>query len=94
MIRRVAVQDIELANAYAGTSRLKLLKIGTVMVRNTQRIRFLLSSDYRYRCLFFLVAARLAPRSSHWILKNDHVELSAMDSYVCWVLNYVVRRHT
>ena len=60
-IRRLALKDTELANAYVGTLRLKLLKIGEVILRNTRRIRFLLSSAYPHQRLFFHVAARLAP---------------------------------
>ncbi len=60
-IRRLALKDTELATAYVGTLRLKLLKIGAVMIRNTRRIRFLLSSAYPYQRLFLQVAARLAP---------------------------------
>jgi len=51
----------ELAHAYVGTLRLKLLKIGAVILRNTRRIRFLLSSACPYQALFFTVAARLTP---------------------------------
>ena len=60
-IRRLALQGTELAQAYVGTLRLKLLKIGAVVLRNTRRIRFLLSSAYPDQRLFLLVAARLAP---------------------------------
>ena len=60
-IRRLALQGTELANAYVGTLRLKLLKIGAVILRNTRRIRFLLSSACPYQKLFFHVAAKLAP---------------------------------
>jgi hypothetical protein len=60
-IRRLALEDTELAQAYVGTLRLKLLKIGAVILRNTRRIRFLLSSACPYQQLFFLVAAKLAP---------------------------------
>ena len=60
-IRRLALKGTELANAYVGTLRLKLLKIGAVILGNTRRIRFLLSSAYPYQRLFFHVAARLAP---------------------------------
>ena len=60
-IRRLALKGTELAKAYVGTLRLKLLKIGAIMLRNTRRIRFLLSSAYPYQRLFFQVAARLAP---------------------------------
>ena len=60
-IRRLALHGTELARAYVGTLRLKLLKIGAVIIRNTRRVRFLLASGYPYPHLFFLVAARLAP---------------------------------
>jgi hypothetical protein len=60
-IRRLALQGTELANAYVGTLRLKLLKIGAVILRNTRRVRFLLSSAYPHQRLFLQVAARLAP---------------------------------
>jgi hypothetical protein len=61
-IRRLALQGTELAQAYVGTLRLKLLKIGAVILRNTRRVRFLLSSACPYQALFFKVAARLTPR--------------------------------
>ena len=60
-IRRLALSGTELANVYVGTLRLKLLKVGAVILRNTRRIRFLLSSACPYQRLFFHVAARLAP---------------------------------
>lgn len=60
-IRRLAPQGTELANAYVGTLRLKLLKVGAIILRNTRRIRFLLSSACPHQRLFFHVAARLAP---------------------------------
>ena len=39
-IRRIALKGTELANAYVGTIRLKLFKIGAVILKNTRRIRF------------------------------------------------------
>lgn len=51
-IRRLALKNTELARAQCGTLRLKLLKIGAAVVRNTRRIRFLLSSAYPYPHLF------------------------------------------
>lgn len=60
-IRRLALRDTPMANAYVGTIRLKLLKIGAVIIRNTRRIRFMMSSSYPYQNLFYLVADRLAP---------------------------------
>lgn len=57
-IRRVALGGTELARAQVGTIRLKLLKIGAVIVRNTRRIRLFMSSAYPLQALFGLVAAR------------------------------------
>jgi len=59
-IRRLALKGTELARAYVGTIRLKLFKIGAVILRNTRRVRFLLASGCPYKQLFFLVAHRLA----------------------------------
>ena len=60
-IRRTTLKGTELAQAQVGTIRLKLLKIGAVILRNTRRIRFLLSSAYPYQGLYTHVAAALAP---------------------------------
>jgi hypothetical protein len=60
-IRRLALRGTALARAQCGTIRLKLLKIGTVVVRNTRRVRFILSRGYPLQPLFFQVVARLAP---------------------------------
>jgi hypothetical protein len=59
-IRRLALQGTELARAQCRTIRLKLLKIGAVVVRNTRRVRFILSSGYPLQALFFQTVARLA----------------------------------
>lgn len=58
-IRRLALAGTELAKAQCSTIRLKLLKVGAVIIRNTRRIRFLLSSSYPYQDLFRKVVARL-----------------------------------
>ena len=60
-LRRVALHGTVLARAQCGTLRLKLLRIGAIVLRNTRRIRLLLSSAYPNRELFCLVAARLKP---------------------------------
>ena len=60
-IRRVALHATARARAQCGTLRLKLLRIGAIVLRNTRRIRLLLSSAYPNRELFCLVAARLKP---------------------------------
>ena len=56
----VALKGTELAKAYVGTVRLKLFKIGAVILKNTRRIRFLLASGCPNQALYFLVAKRLA----------------------------------
>jgi Transposase DDE domain group 1 len=58
-IRRVGLRGTQLARAQVGTIRLKLLKIGTVIVRNTRRIRFFFASAYPYQELFKSVCAAL-----------------------------------
>jgi hypothetical protein len=59
-MRRVALKGTELAAAQCSTIRLKLLKIGAVIIRNTRRIRMHFSSAYPYQHLFLHVARRLA----------------------------------
>ena len=59
-IRRLALKNTELAHAQMTTIRLKLFKIGAIILRNTRRIRFLLSSAYPYQSLFHHVAKQLA----------------------------------
>jgi len=51
-MRALALVGTELARAQAQTIRLKLLKIGAVVVRNTRRVRLLLSSGYPYQGIF------------------------------------------
>jgi hypothetical protein len=51
-LRALALAGTELARAQVGTIRLKLLKIGAVVLRNTRRVRLLLSSSYPYQALF------------------------------------------
>jgi hypothetical protein len=60
-IRRIGLENTELEKAQCGTIRLKLFKIGAVIIRNTRRIRFLLSSAYPCQSLFFTVCAKLVP---------------------------------
>jgi len=58
-IRRLALQGTDLARAQSSTIRLKLFKIGAVIIRNTRRIRFLMSSSYPYQEIFYRIARRL-----------------------------------
>ena len=60
-IRRLALAGTEMARAQCGTIRLKLLKIGAVITRNTRRLRFHLSSACPDQALFRLADARLEP---------------------------------
>lgn len=59
-IRDKFLQGTELAVAQVGTIRLKLFKISAVIIRNTRRIRFLLSSAYPYQALWTTVMKKLA----------------------------------
>ncbi len=60
-IRRLALAGTAMARAQAGTIRLRLLKIGAVVTRNTRRVRIHLSSACPDEALFRLAAARLKP---------------------------------
>lgn len=62
-MRRVALKGTELARAQCGTIRLKLLRIGAIVIRNTRRVRLLLllSSAVPHQALFKLVVAPLNP---------------------------------
>ena len=60
-IRRLALKQSKLERAYVGTIRLKLLKIGAIVIRNTRRVRLLLSEAHPDQDLFFRVAEKLAP---------------------------------
>jgi len=51
-MRRIALTDTEFANCQVDTLRLKLFKIGGVVVRNTRRIKIMLSSAYPYQGIF------------------------------------------
>ncbi len=60
-IRRLYLSSTELARSQVNTIRLKLLKIGAVIIRNTRRVRVLLSNNYPHQELFTKVAALLTP---------------------------------
>ena len=57
----VSTSNLAPTFAYVGTIRLKLFKIGAVILKNTHRIRFLLASGCPDQELYCLVAYRLAP---------------------------------
>jgi len=58
-MRALALAGTELARAQVNTIRLKLLKIGAVVIRNTRRVRLLLSSSCPYQGIFSQVIKAL-----------------------------------
>lgn len=59
-LRTLALAQTELATATAATIRVRLLKIGAAVVRNTRRIRVLLASHHPMRQLYFIAVNALA----------------------------------
>ena len=59
-LRELALANTELAKASAATIRVRLLKIGAAVLRNTRRIRILLASHHPLRDLYFVAANALA----------------------------------
>lgn len=60
-LRALSLAGTELERACAATIRVKLLKIGAVIVRNTRRVRLLLTSHHPLRHVFLIAAQALAP---------------------------------
>jgi hypothetical protein len=60
-LRRLALAGTELARACTATIRIKLLKIGAAIVRNTRRVRVLLASQHPFKHVFISAAQALAP---------------------------------
>jgi hypothetical protein len=60
-LRAIALKSTELERATAATIRMRLLKIGAAVVRNTRRVRILLASHHPLRALFLHAAQALAP---------------------------------
>jgi hypothetical protein len=59
-LRTIGLAGSDLACAQVWTIRCRLLKIGAVIVRNSRRIRFFLSSAFPNHDAFLLVARRFA----------------------------------
>jgi len=59
-MRVLALQATELERASAATIRVRLLKIGAAILRNTRRVRVMLASHHPLRELFATAATRLA----------------------------------
>jgi hypothetical protein len=62
-LRELGLRASELERASAATIRVRLLKIGAAILRNTRRVRVMLASHHPMRDLYALVAARLAALS-------------------------------
>ena len=60
-MRALCLKGTQFAKAQLGTIRLKLFKIGAVIIRNTRRIRFMFSSSYPYKDLFHQLVLNLVP---------------------------------
>ncbi len=60
-LRQIALAGTELANATAATIRVRLLKIGAAILRNSRRVRILLASHHPLRETFLTAARALAP---------------------------------
>lgn len=60
-LREIALKGTELERAAAATIRVRLLKIGAAIVRNTRRVRVLLASHHPLRSVFLSAARALAP---------------------------------
>ena len=60
-LRELALKGSELERATAATIRVRLLKIGAAIVRNTRRVRVLLASHHPMRSVFLHAAQALAP---------------------------------
>ena len=60
-LRDTALAGTELARATAASIRVRLLKIGAAILRNTRRIRIMLASHHPLRDTFLFAAQALAP---------------------------------
>ena len=60
-LREQALQGTELERASASTIRVRLLKIGAAIVRNTRRVRILLASHHPLRHVYAHAARAMAP---------------------------------
>lgn len=60
-LRTMALSGTELAKATAATIRVRLLKIGASILRNTRRIRIMLASHHPSRDIYLSAARALAP---------------------------------
>jgi len=59
-VRRVGLAGTQLARAQVSTLRVRLFKVGAVIVRNTRRVRFMLASAFPLQAEFWIAAERLS----------------------------------
>ena len=59
-MRALALKGTEMASATVGTIRLKWLKVGAVITRNTRSIRFKMAEHFPHKKVFMRVAKKLA----------------------------------
>ena len=60
-IKTVVLKKTELERKEFNTIRLKLLKIGAVIIKNTRRLKVMLSSSYPYKNIIKVAHATLVP---------------------------------
>ncbi|MGO1707885.1 MAG: transposase, partial [Oleiphilaceae bacterium] len=59
---RVHLKNTPFERMSAGTLRLKLIKVGAVIIRNSRRIRVLMSDSYPYKNDLSALVQRLVPQ--------------------------------
>jgi hypothetical protein len=59
-LREIALAETELASARAATIRVRLLKFGAAVIRNTRRVRILLASHHPLQHVFRIASRALA----------------------------------
>jgi len=60
-LKKTYLPDSKLGRSYCKTLRIKLIKVGAVVIKNTRRIQFLLSSYCPYQDEFIRIAEKLVP---------------------------------
>lgn len=71
-LRRLALQGTALQHACAATIRVRLIKIGVAIIRNTRRIRLMFASHHPYRDTFLSAAQALASSTQKVLTPARH----------------------
>lgn len=58
-LRRLGLAGTDMESAQVDTLRVRLLKVGAVVIRNTRRIRFLLPDHYPYQSIWSQAIANI-----------------------------------